>query len=65
MPEFCVLSTDGAAGHAKTITATDAREAEQRMLKEFPGTQAAAIPMEEMAGTTPAMALWNWLQAQP
>ena len=65
MPEFCVLSTDGSAGRAKTISATNAREAEQRMLKEFPGTQAAAIPMEEMADTTPAMALWTWLQAQP
>ena len=62
MPEFCVFAADGKAGRAKTIAAATAREAEQLMLKEFPGTQAAAIPLEEMAGTTPAMALWNWLQ---
>jgi len=47
------------------ITAADAREAEQLMLREFPGVQAAAIPVEEMAGTTPAMALWDWLLTQP
>ena len=62
MPKFCVLSSDGLAGRAKTITAADAKEAEALMLAEFPGLLAAAIPVEEMARTTPAAALQTWLR---
>ena len=65
MPEFCVLSTDGVAGRAKTYSATSAKEAEQRMLAEFLGSLAAAIPLEELGDTTPAMALTQWLLTQP